>query len=587
MHSPSRTSALFLLILILLNVATASSSSNPLSTNDNGGIINRELSAVGDNTRKCGDVIGTLNATDINSMGASLMRQLLKKNRSKEMKELEAKMATAFKYSIQTRKICATCEMFRHHEHGKRESDSYGDYCGSDSYGGLDAVFSGLLLLPVTDNGEVVQGSLKGAIWNRPTNIDNSHAPSEVWPATVPGDKKKKKSLSRQSRIELSRYELFGAMASAAAGFASLVPDGFGYGESHTLVYKSTYVKKPYQTSTIPLWMQARHLIGEETECLTSIENEVVVSGYDEGGYGAVAVAAALSKMGARILKNQPGGGAYQPSSAGVVQTLGNVMHKNYPTSRYHALALLGLSYSSINPNLANTDEGQNMLNHKYLLASNDKKNVIRWFSKDDNAYSKIKINSLVPAHASDMFNPIFIDFIKDALENNISNPCRRHSKTRYLEKLCEALLQNDLTNTIEHATYPIQFCHSQNDTVSSIANIPAFGNNKHLSMYDKLTMNDMHSMTESKCLWAAMSTFISEFQSEEILPGNQEICLESVITLEELVSSKWIDMSVFMIFVIVGVFIFLKPFITKEKLQHYETLDQSDSEEIEMGRDY
>lgn len=259
-------------------------------------------------------------------------------------------------------------------------------------------------------------------------------------------------------------------------------------------------------------------------------------------------------------------------------------MSQNYPSSRNYALALFGLSYSSTNPNLANTDEGQNLLNHKYMLATNDEKNVLRWFSKED-GYSRIRINSLIPYIVQYIFNPIFIDFVKDAIESNISNPCRRHSKTRYLDKLCQALMENDLTNIIEHTTYPIQFCHSHNDTVASIENIPSFGNNIYLSIYNDIPVTDMHSLSESKCLWGALSPFIDEFD-DEIPPSNNEVCMEQVSTLELLAEPKSVFMVIFGILTIGFVFFFTRPFVRKDIL-HYEVVDHSESEEIELGRDY
>ena len=58
------------------------------------------------------------------------------------------------------------------------------------------------------------------------------------------------------------------------------------------MVPKHSFVhKKQYQTSAMPLWLKARRIIATETSCGTEVSNDVVVSGYSEGGYGAVAIA--------------------------------------------------------------------------------------------------------------------------------------------------------------------------------------------------------------------------------------------------------------------------------------------------------
>lgn len=120
------------------------------------------------------------------------------------------------------------------------------------------------------------------------------------------------------------------------------------------------------------------------------------------------------------------------------------------------------------------------------------------------------------------IFNPEFLAFAKDAIANGISEPCLSDGVVAgFNDKLCQALLENDLTNTLESTTYPISLCHSSADVVVDISNLPDLTKNSLLSF--ELALGE-HESAGAVCLLRWISSFVSaDFQSYEISPKHSE----------------------------------------------------------------
>ena len=112
------------------------------------------------------------------------------------------------------------------------------------------------------------------------------------------------------------------------------------------------------------------------------------------------------------------------------------------------------------------------------------------WISNDGQFYTKHdaigittdlggegRLNDLVPIPMSKasfvLWNPDFITFIEEAMADGDLEPCEnqvRISKAsveaRPVDKLCGALLANDLSDYINSITYPYDLCHSTDDEV-------------------------------------------------------------------------------------------------------------------------
>ena len=89
-----------------------------------------------------------------------------------------------------------------------------------------------------------------------------------------------------------------------ASGAASIAPDNMGFGRSYDF-YKGYVSRKMYQTSSLPLWLKTKRIVAQETGCASEVGPQVVISGYSEGGYGAMSIAEGLEGAGAQILKIQ------------------------------------------------------------------------------------------------------------------------------------------------------------------------------------------------------------------------------------------------------------------------------------------
>lgn len=87
------------------------------------------------------------------------------------------------------------------------------------------------------------------------------------------------------------------------------------------------------------------------------------------------------------------------------------------------------------------------------------------------------RLNDLVPTPMSKasfvLWNQDFIAFIEEAMADGEMEPCEnqvRISKAsaaaKPVDKLCEALLANDLSDYINSISYPYDLCHSADDEV-------------------------------------------------------------------------------------------------------------------------
>lgn len=61
----------------------------------------------------------------------------------------------------------------------------------------------------------------------------------------------------------------------------------------------------------MPLYMKTKRIVAQETNCATELSNDVVLHGYSEGGYGALATAQALQSYGANVVRVNAGAGPY------------------------------------------------------------------------------------------------------------------------------------------------------------------------------------------------------------------------------------------------------------------------------------
>jgi len=215
-------------------------------------------------------------------------------------------------YGVRAVKVCGSCQDFQSESSddtsGGTTENSFDYYCGLDAYGS-NATVSGMALLPVTsasDGGlRIAPGPRKGAIWMHGTHTETfNNVPSEfAWQESYD---------QFVAAVTLSYPTIY-------SGAVTISPDYLGYGESHSF-YKSYLVKRAYQTSTMPLWLKAKELLRNETNCTSELADVVTVNGHSEGGYSAIAVAVALADMGVEVLGTFAGAGPYRLSTSNLVE---------------------------------------------------------------------------------------------------------------------------------------------------------------------------------------------------------------------------------------------------------------------------
>ena len=394
---------------------------------------------------------------------------------STEGNVIKLTILTALKNGVSVRRVCASCSDFS----SETQPPAFSDFC--EGYG-ADTSFSGLLMVPLLDDGSLVNGTLPGGLWLHGTTTQS-----------VP---------SIGFRGADSGIDIMVNAAIASTGAITIMPDYMGYGESSGLIFKAYLVKRQYHTSIIPLWLMAGRMVQEESDCMSALADSAAILGYSEGGYAAVALAEGLYNMGVDILKVEAGAGPYRMGSAAILEGTRFVNEGIFPMEVRKYFALVGSAYSSTYPELANFEEGQDM------LASDVRDDLVELVT---NSASKAEIQALVPTDDPlSVFSPQLVAFTQNALVDGDPDPCNNPDRViqGVNDKICEALQDNDLTEILETTAYPVRLCHSPDDDVVSYANLPDFDTNVLLEVLDS-TGN--HVEAAGTCLLQSILFMLSD----------------------------------------------------------------------------
>ena len=141
-------------------------------------------------------------------------------------------------------------------------------------------------------------------------------------------------------------------------------------------------------------------------------------------------------------------------------------------------VALVTVSYSNTRPGAPNYNSGQSFLKPERvdkllamfqdLDAPSASLDPAGWFSYVGTNYPENFVDSF-------FFPDNFTAFYLDALAKNDTDPCLNNPNLESLgmDKICETLDENDLTNVVLEADYPIDLCHSKTDFLITIENVP------------------------------------------------------------------------------------------------------------------
>ena len=133
----------------------------------------------------------------------------------------------------------------------------------------------------------------------------------------------------------------------------------------------------------------------------------------------------------------------------------------------------LGVSYSSTNNDMANTNQGQDFLQESV------KDIILSWYSGQGEDHEEDTIvDYLNPVNMREIFNHDIYDMILKGydMKDEIENTCDSLSEEGKTDKFCEATKQSHMVEDIKNTKHLINLCWSPDDELFLIsANIPGF----------------------------------------------------------------------------------------------------------------
>lgn len=391
------------------------------------------------------------------------------------------------KYGVQVKTICAKCSDINIEDlsssYPNLSQEHWDKYCGSDVYG-YDYDHSGLVMIPLTDDGSgqlvIPDGrTLPGYVHSRHTSESRWDIPSQMW-------------ATDGNHYSSDMFLMF--VATATKGTVSFAPDTMGYG--HSEAFMAYMIRNSYLTSFLPLWVTIGNELSEASSCKTVLGDAAFLSGYSEGGSAAVTIAEGLNKaLNVDIVQVRAGGGAYD-----LVTTMKHIIANYEQLQGFWGLTVLfGASFSSTYPDVPNYNVGQDVLAAKYgMNAPDPNNNVVKWLKE----LTLTQVSQRIMAIQSslnegetikdEIMSEAFLTFFQGAIDDGEMNPCSPTYSGGYqvgvVDKMCEAMLQNSLRESLYEVKYPVALCHSQSDELVTYANLPDISQNpNYLSLQQVL----------------------------------------------------------------------------------------------------
>jgi hypothetical protein len=381
---------------------------------------------------------------------------------------LRSSFLAKLKYGIEVRRICAGCQDVT------SDSPVFDEFCGTNVYGS-GTLYSGIVMLPLTEQGTVIPGTLKGVL--------EMHTSSSYFSPSIAGG-----STSLESLLNA---------VIASTGNVLLFPDYMGYADSASEVFKAYIVRTAYETATVPLWLYLQEYVRERTDCQTALGNAVLTKGYSEGGYSSVVAADVLHRMGVDIIGVQSGGGPFRIGSQAILRIVQAVDAGTLPARYNFILALLGAAYSSTYEGLANYQQGQDMLAPETRQKFVD---LVTASTPEDD------INAQIPTDDPlSLFDPALISFVRTGIAANNFDVCAAgdNLEAAGVGLLCQALEDNDLIALLASVEYPVDVCHSPDDELVAHENVPDFTVNPTFVSYVAATGS--HNEAGAQCILTSL----------------------------------------------------------------------------------
>eukprot|EP00550_Attheya_septentrionalis_P000652 CAMPEP_0198285442 /NCGR_PEP_ID=MMETSP1449-20131203/4719_1 /TAXON_ID=420275 /ORGANISM="Attheya septentrionalis, Strain CCMP2084" /LENGTH=643 /DNA_ID=CAMNT_0043982849 /DNA_START=263 /DNA_END=2194 /DNA_ORIENTATION=+ len=432
-------------------------------------------------------------------------------------------LSSLLKFGVHIYKICASCEDVSSWWETSSTSSMRSTICS-----GSQTLQSGLLFVPTTVVVASDPSAEEAALMEQRATINQSQSAKSLLPGTHNGvvvvpSQSSSGTLGDLYPIVPSKTEHMGdasslvvegwqiqAFVAASAGNIALVPDFMSLDETGS---KTFLVKRAYQAGFLPLWFQAKELLASETDCHTALADTALVMGYGDGGYGALSIANVLHEgLGVKVLSTQAGAIPARLGSSMIPKLIQSLDEDRFPKERNYLLALLGAAYSSTQ------DQDQNLLSSRLqvrssymaLVETSDGASINDSIDKiihslhiiDDTTIMGETIKS-APTRESplEIWDERFVLAMRNGIETDNFDPCHTPSNlaTFDFERLCATLDENDLTaDLLEGVQYPVRICHSVDDEVVDISNLPNFSANKEYLSYTQIKgMNHVEAARE------------------------------------------------------------------------------------------
>jgi len=257
----------------------------------------------------------------------------------------------------------------------------------------------------------------------------------------------------------------------ASQGLVAINFDMAGYGESSSLV-PSPLQQLSVGTASLPIYNKVRSMIDEETRGKTKLNDRVSFYGYSEGGYSSIAAADAFENSGMKVEHVYAGGAPIKVASWAIMGIIRSMKSDTFSIFNKLNAALVALPLSSTRPGVANYMEDQDGLaGNRAVWLELYKDDSLPLLDNDkyvDAIRDKYEEVVSLPNYFSDTLTELF----SNALDSNDTNPCAS-AISDVNDKLCEALVDQDLTDIVLNADYDIDLCHAVDDTLIVIENVP------------------------------------------------------------------------------------------------------------------
>ena len=144
--------------------------------------------------------------------------------------------------------------------------------------------------------------------------------------------------------------------------------------------------------------------------------------------------------------------------------SIGAVLREEFLSARYKPIVVgLGVSYSSTNNGLENTDQGQDFLNEDL------REIILHIYNQDFDEEEQVQF--FRETNMSKVFNSDIYNMIMKGYDTQYKiNTCDNFSEEGKTDKFCEAMKQNHLKERITNTKQIINLCWTREDELFSFA---------------------------------------------------------------------------------------------------------------------